>query len=98
MLLAQMNNMKRGVKIAMSDIEKLDKKIIKWKAISAVDIHGRERFVNKSTAAPPTVSTHFIPMQQEIYRLRQELADAAYILSNLLESKNVRDFYEKGNF
>lgn len=87
--------MKRGVEIVMNTIESLEKKIDRWEEMSASGDkpmpHGRERFLNRNTLSAPTVSQHFIPMQQEISRLRQELKEAAFIMSELLTLEEVRN-------
>jgi len=88
--------MKRGVETAMNEVETLRDKVENWKKMAAGPEYiatragyrsrGREQFVSKSTAAAPTVSQHFIPLQQEVYSLRRELGEAASVLDSFLKS------------
>ena len=55
----------------------------------------REKFVTKTTAAAPTVSQHFIPMQQEIYRLRQALSESVSLTKKMISYRAIVDVIDK---
>ena len=75
----------------MTDLQQLLSKIEEWErmSIQTPNSYQRERWLNKASAAPPTPSQHFIPMYQEINRLREALREAVY------ELKLAHNFFKK---
>ena len=61
----------------MTDLSQLHLKIEEWERMAA-NPGQREKWLNKTGLAPATPSQHIIPMQQEIFRLREALAEAVY--------------------
>ena len=77
----------------MRKIELITDKLDEWERMANGRPYSlrkeREKFITKNTAAAATVSQHFIPMQQEINRLRHALGESVNLTKKMIASKEI---------
>lgn len=83
----------------MRKIEEITNRLDEWERMANAEPYSmrkeRERFITKNTAAAATVSQHFIPMQQEINRLRQALGESVRLTKHMIAYKDIANAIDK---